>query len=55
VLASLGTDSCSVILALVPGAGLVLGLLAGAMTAGRTAAVPPPGGLELAGADADGP
>jgi hypothetical protein len=33
----------------------VLGLLAGAMAAGRTAAVPPPGGLELAGADADGP
>jgi len=25
------------------------------MTAGRTAVVPPPGGLELAGADADGP
>jgi hypothetical protein len=26
-----------------------------ARRAGRTAAVPPPGGLELAGADADGP
>ena len=55
LMASLGTDSYSVVLALVPGIGLVLGLLAGAMTAGRTAAVPPPGGLELAGADADGP
>ena len=55
LMASLGTDSYSVVLALVPGIGLVLGLLAGAMTAGRTAAVPPPGGLELASADADGP
>jgi hypothetical protein len=33
----------------------LLGLMGGALTAGRMAGTPPPGGLELASADADGP
>jgi hypothetical protein len=46
--ASLGTDGYAVILAFVPGLGLLLGLSA-------ASAAPPPGGPQLAGADADGP
>jgi hypothetical protein len=46
--ASLGTDGYAVILAFVPGLGLLLGLSA-------ASAARPPGGPQLAGADADGP
>jgi hypothetical protein len=44
-MASVGTDGYVVLLAFVPGLGLLLGASAAA----------PPGGPQLAGADADGP
>jgi hypothetical protein len=47
-MASLGADGYVVILAFVPGLGLLLGMT------GASSAIPP-GGLELASADADGP
>jgi len=48
LMASLGADGYVVILAFVPGLGLLLGMT------GASSAIPP-GGLELASADADGP
>ena len=48
LMASLGTDGYVVILPFVPGLGLLLGMPA-------ASAASPPGGLQLAGADADGP
>jgi len=48
LMASLGTDSYSVILVFVPALGLLLGVLAA--SAAQLA-----GGPQLAGADADGP
>ena len=48
LMASLGADGYVVILAFVPGLGLLLGM------SGASSAIPP-GGLELASADADGP
>lgn len=55
LMASVGVYGYIVVLAFVPGIGLLLGWIGGGLTAGRTARMPPPGGLELAGADADGP
>jgi hypothetical protein len=48
LMASLGTDSYSVILVFVPALGLLLGILA-------ASAAPLAGGPQLAGANADGP
>ena len=51
-MASVGTDGYVVLLAFVPGIGLVLGCWRRMPPPRRR---PPPGGLELASADADGP
>ena len=57
LMASVGVYGYIVVLAFVPGIGLLLGWIGGGVTArpGTAAGPPPPGGLELASADADGP
>jgi hypothetical protein len=55
LMASVGVYGYLVVLAFVPGIGLLLGWIGGGVTARPGTTTGPPGGLKLAGADADGP